>query len=161
MILDLTVNHILEPFITINNYELGVTSTYDTYQWLRNDLPVAGATQSTYTVSLNGDYKVIAGLANGCSDTSEVYTVTNATAINEVDHIAKQIQVYPNPVQDVVYIKSPVAVKTSVVSVQGVVLATQQQAGKISVKHLAVGIYFLQVFDAKGRLIKVEKIVKQ
>ncbi|WP_222165658.1 T9SS type A sorting domain-containing protein [Edaphocola aurantiacus] len=161
MILDLTVNQILEPFITINNYELGVTSAYDTYQWLRNDLPITGATQSTYTVSLNGEYKVITGLINGCSDTSEVYTVTNATAINEVDRIAQQIQIYPNPVQDMVYIKSPVAVNAAVVSVQGVVLATQQQAGKISVKHLSVGIYFLQVFDAKGRLIKVEKIVKQ
>ena len=40
------------------------------YQWLRNNQPIAGATDSSLTVNQPGSYQVIGSLPNGCSDTS-------------------------------------------------------------------------------------------
>ena len=46
-----------------------------TYQWLQNNVGITGATSSSYTASLAGDYRVV--VSNGtCSDTSVARTVT-------------------------------------------------------------------------------------
>ena len=160
VVLHLTINQIAEPFITINNFELGVTSLYDTYQWILDGQLLAGATQSTYTVLANGNYRVITGLANGCSDTSDVYTVTNVTSIDDVTYLAKQIEVYPNPSNGVLTIISPITVDLKVLSVVGSVLSEHKNANKVMLPN-SNGIYLLQLFDKDGRLIKVEKVVKQ
>jgi PKD repeat protein/glucose/arabinose dehydrogenase len=41
-----------------------------TYQWLRNNVPLAGANQSTYLATAGGNYKVIVTRSTGCSRTS-------------------------------------------------------------------------------------------
>lgn len=41
-----------------------------TYQWLRNNQPIAGASDSALIVTQPGSYRVIGSLPNGCSDTS-------------------------------------------------------------------------------------------
>lgn len=46
------------------------------YQWLRNNVPVAGATQPTLTVNQTGDYRVMVTNAANCSDTSDTKTIT-------------------------------------------------------------------------------------
>jgi PKD repeat protein/glucose/arabinose dehydrogenase len=41
-----------------------------TYQWLKNNVAIAGATQSTYLATTGGTYKVVVTRSNGCSKTS-------------------------------------------------------------------------------------------
>lgn len=159
--LELTVNTIDEPFITVNNFELGVTSNYDTYQWLLNNVPITGATGSTYQVGTNGDYTVVVGLANGCTDTSEVYTVSNVTSIDELDRIGRATSIFPNPAKDLLHIKAPVAVQVTVSSVEGRLLRSAVSTTTLSLKDLDAGIYLISISDKEGRLIKVEKIAKQ
>ncbi|RYD98336.1 MAG: T9SS type A sorting domain-containing protein [Sphingobacteriales bacterium] len=159
VVLNLTINTIDAPFITINNQELGVTSAYDTYQWLLDGQAIAGATQSTYTVTQNGSYQVVAGLANGCSDTSEVYEVTSATSIKRAG-IAQQVQVFPNPSQGILNIKAPVAVQWELISIDGKRL--QQGKGKaqtIVLSDYAEGVYLLKIADQDGNLVKTERVV--
>jgi hypothetical protein len=53
-------------------------------------------TNATYTPTQNGDYYVIVIDANGCIDTSLIFTVTNVTSgINE--QLSSSLVVYPNP----------------------------------------------------------------
>ncbi|MBL7922572.1 MAG: immunoglobulin domain-containing protein [Bacteroidia bacterium] len=47
-----------------------------TYQWLRNGQVIAGASASSYTATVAGDYQVILTAASGCSVTSVAKTVT-------------------------------------------------------------------------------------
>lgn len=54
------------------------------YQWLRNNQPIAGATDSAITVSQPGIYRVIGGFANGCSDTSASLQLFPGIAPNPV-----------------------------------------------------------------------------
>ncbi len=150
----------LDPRITTNEFVLGTVETYDSYQWLLDDQIIPGATDSTYTVSANGNYRVIVR-RNNCTDTSAVYEVTNYTGIQSIDKIVQQTRVYPNPAQDVVYIQSIVPVNIALSSIEGKVIRETEHISHLSLGQLAEGIYFLRITDQYGNLIKVEKIVKQ
>ncbi len=159
VVLNLTVNTIDEPFITINNQELGVTGAYDSYQWLLDGQLISGATQSTYTVTQNGSYQVVVGLLNGCTDTSDVYEVTSASAIKGTA-IAQQVRVYPNPSRGILGIKAPVAVQWELMSIDGMrLLQGSGVAETIILSDYAEGVYLLNIRDKDGNFVKTERVV--
>ncbi len=150
----------LEPEIRVDGFVLSTTESYNTYQWLLNGNIIQGATDSTYTVTENGDYSVIVSNEYGCVDTTDVYPVTNS-GVSDLNSIAQEIRIYPNPAQDVVYIHSPVAVNVKVTGLEGKVLfLVENRSGSIPVNNLAGGVYLFLVTDKSGNLIKVEKVVK-
>jgi hypothetical protein len=151
----------VEAIINVNGFTLSTTQPYDTYQWLLNNQAITGATQGSYTVPSNGSYRVVVGLASGCTDTSDVYVVNNVTGINDINGIGKQIHVYPNPSNDYIRINSPVAINTVLTSLDGRTVFQNTNTTTIPVKELNNGVYFLRIMDKEGRLIKVERIVKQ
>jgi|GEM_PF-3455070 len=67
-------------------------------QWLLNDAPISGATQTTYTATQAGTYGVRATNSEGCSATSQPVAISLITAI-EVLQPETDIQavVSPNP----------------------------------------------------------------
>ena len=66
------------------------------YQWLNcpSMSPISGATNQSYTATVNGDYAVNV-TKNGCSDTSLCYSVVSAAIIENDSE--NEILVYPNP----------------------------------------------------------------
>jgi hypothetical protein len=48
------------------------------YQWYANGTAISGATSATYTANASGNYSVSVLDANGCSDISTNYVITNA-----------------------------------------------------------------------------------
>lgn len=159
IILELTIDE-PDPIITVDEFILGTTLPYASYQWILNGTLISGATQATYTVTENGDYTVAVTSVHGCADTSAVYRVSNV-GIGDVHGLASQVNVYPNPAQDLVFIQSPVAVDVSISSMDGRVIRTVSDAKSISVADLASGIYLLRILDKDGVLIKAEKLVKR
>lgn len=151
-----------EPVITIDVLELGTVATYDSYQWLLNGNVIPNAVQSTYEVLENGDYQVVVTNGEGCIDTSEVYVVTNAdeTAIDEIQRVAAEISLYPNPVKNVVHINTPVLLDIQLVNLQGKTISTVHGRTTLSLEGIAEGVYFLKLYDQQNRLIKTEKIIK-
>ncbi len=91
--------------LTIDTVDVGVSQSGAnlsanqsgaTYQWLNcpGMTPINGATNQLYTATANGDYAVIVTI-NGCSDTSNCYTV-NGVGILEHD-FGDELLLYPNP----------------------------------------------------------------
>ncbi len=149
----------LSPVITVNVFDLGTTVPYSTYQWMVNDTIIPGATGSTYTVLENGPYRVIVTDENGCTDTSDVYLVTNV-GIHETHPLANQVKIYPNPSNDMIMVSAPAKVDLKLTSITGQTIKRATGASKISVKELATGMYLLHVYDQDGAIIKVEKVIK-
>jgi len=52
-----------------------------TYRWLRNNLPISGATSASFQASLSGSYRVIITNAAGCFDTSATTVLNIGAAI--------------------------------------------------------------------------------
>lgn len=113
---------------------------------------IAGATGTTYTVTQNGYYRVKVDSA-GCVGYSNVIHIT--TLLSQYGQTG-QIRVYPNPVEDAVYVEMPVAIR-------GVVLygpdgrlvrrwdfpANSHQV-RLQVGDLPAGLYLLQVESPNG-----------
>lgn len=150
----------LNPFITVNVMQLGTTQPYSTYQWMMNGGLLPGATNSTLQVLANGDYQVI--VSDGvCTDTSAVYTVTNAVGIHEEGYEAKYVLIYPNPGTDIIHVSSSMDVGVAITTIDGRVLALETKYTKpMSVSQFAAGTYLIKIYDIDGNVIKTEKFIK-
>lgn len=156
---DLTI-HEVNAVISVDSFVLSTTQTYNSYQWLLNGNAIPNATEGTYEVRQNGNYQVIVTNEYGCTDTSDVYVVNNVSTHNIVS-VAQDVIVYPNPAEDVIYIESPVAVYIQLTSIEGKKIKTADNTGMLNIADVPKGIYFLNITDESGVLLKVEKIVKQ
>ncbi|MVM38374.1 T9SS type A sorting domain-containing protein [Spirosoma sp. HMF3257] len=67
-------------------------------QWLLNDGPIAGATQTSYTATQGGNYTIRVTNSDGCSTTSPPLTINLITALEEPQSgIDFQVSASPNP----------------------------------------------------------------
>jgi hypothetical protein len=139
---------------------LHATAGYASYQWYISQQAIIGATDSTFRPSMNGNYSVAVTDNNGCSNTSQVENVRNVS-VSDLDRIAAQIQVYPNPARDVIHIQSPVPVRVVLRAIDGRLLQQQENPNTLHIGSYAEGVYLLQITDIDGVLLRHEKIVKR
>lgn len=149
----------LNPVITVNQHTLRTSRPYSSYQWLRNDSLIPGATDSTYTVLENGSYRVIVADENGCTDTSESYLVTSLD-VPAANHGADRIHIYPNPGGSLLYIDAPHSVEFDLFTIDGRLIRSEVYEKPVNIRALPGGLYLLQIKDRTGKLIKIEKLVK-
>lgn len=145
--------------INIEGFVLGTTEEFETYQWLRDEQPIPGATQANYTVAQNGAYKVAVTDELGCKDTSDAYIVNNSQ-IRDTHILSDQVSIYPNPAGKALFVDAPVPVLITISSLDGRTLRTSEHK-QLSVEDLSAGIYLITIADVSGNRIKTEKLVKQ
>ncbi len=92
--LTLVVNTLSQPTINKTGDTL-TTQTFVSYQWLKNDSAINGATLQSLNVTSIGNYKVIVSDVNGCSDTSTAFNVISVGIENAVTDFG--VRLYPNP----------------------------------------------------------------
>ncbi len=158
--LELTVIPVDEPVLTVDNNVLGVVGTYAAYQWIKGGADIPGATNPTYTVTENNDYQVRVTDEHDCEGISDIYGVTNIS-VDEYKGIEQYISIYPNPVNEVIYINSPVSVNAVLSGIDARIILHEEDAKMLPVRDLAKGVYLLHIRDKEGRLVKVGKIIKQ
>lgn len=91
---NITVNVFSTPPTITQNGAVLTASPGVTFQWYINGNPITGATSSTYTVTNNGAYTVVATDANGCVSPVSAPVYTNVSVEeNEIVFFT----VYPNP----------------------------------------------------------------
>jgi len=84
---------ISQPILDLEANPIGGTPNF-TFQWVFANVVVG--TNATYIPTQNGDYMVIITDANGCIDSSDVYSVTNIpSSISE--YLTDKLMIYPNP----------------------------------------------------------------
>ncbi len=150
-----------EAHITVREFTLSTTEPFESYQWFLNGVPIEGATDSIYQVKENGDYTVAVVNERGCTDTSDVYRVSNVpTGGITVPAWAEEIRVFPNPVQLVLHFTSPVPLYATVFAMDGRELIKGGNNHQIDVSALGAGLYLLQLSDKNGRVLRVEKFSK-
>jgi DNA-binding protein Fis len=152
VILDLTLYAFEQPVLTIDIHTLSTTRNYTTYQWIKNGEDIPGATNPTYTVTENADYQVRVTHENDCEGISDEYTVNNIVSIDKVNPLSQYTGIYPNPVNDILYVTSPVPVDAVLSTIEGRRIRFAPHAQAIPVKDLAKGMYLLRITDKNGTL---------
>lgn len=152
------------PTITNNNGQLQATLGFATYQWYKNGMIIPGATSSSYTTTDAGNYYVVVTDVNGCEATSAIEIVK---PVNSLQNESILLNVYPNPVQDIVYIKweninEQLTIK--LLDITGKMIANYSVSSQessihaIPMEHLAAGIYLVKIttnqWNKTIRLIK-------
>ncbi|MFN8276595.1 MAG: SBBP repeat-containing protein [Chitinophagales bacterium] len=90
--LHLQFDTIPKPVIFFTAGRLSTSGIYQAYQWLLNGQAIPHADSINYTPVSGGSYKLIVFNANGCSDTSANFSVTDIPSVS-----TSSIAVYPNP----------------------------------------------------------------
>ncbi len=136
------------------------TTTFSSYQWLRNGAVLPGATSKNYTSSTTGLYRVIVTDANGCSDTSAPYYFN--LAVGDAPAVASQTFVFPNPATTELFLQSPVQLDAVLATLDGRTVLREENASSLDLRALPGGLYLLRLYNHRdGALIKTEKVVKQ
>jgi hypothetical protein len=95
---------------------------------------------------------------NGCTATSTVYDLTNV-AVTSINY-SGSVSVYPNPADNVLFIESPVSVHSVILSPDGKLIRQQDNVTSMDISNLPAGIYLVELFDAQGYRLMIQKLVK-
>ena len=147
------------PVITATGTLLS-TGTFSSYQWKHNGTPITGAVSGTYTITItSGLYTVTVTDANGCEGTSTAFDA-GTVGIDETNGNHPAVSIYPNPVTDMLYIRSAKAVNAAISTMDGRMIGQYEKVQSINMGSYAAGVYLLRITDREGRLLGTEKIVK-
>ena len=129
----------------------------------------ATAAESHATVSGTGEKTLIVGdnlfniAVTADAGNTKTYTIviTREATTDIANALANQLQIFPNPTKDEIFIKSDLQIeKVEISSVAGTLLISETNfVEKISVSALPHGVYLLKVYTDKG--VAVSKIVKE
>ena len=123
-------------------------------QWyVNNDVPVKGATQTTFSPLEAGQYYVKLKDVNGCLATSEKITVS-ILATEKQDPFG-QLTLFPNPAQDILHVGIPkgssgtiqitlVDLQGRIQSVQNASISLGENTIQMDISRLPKGIYVLK-----------------
>jgi len=163
--LDLSVVNI-DNTITQSGPDLTANENAGIYQWLdcsNNAAPISGATNQSFSPTVNGDYAVALS-KNSCVDTSACYSVISI-GVDETtfDH---QFIFFPNPTAGVVTVASGTPTTALTLQVRNVLGTLISSAHFNSMERATIelegpsGIYFLQVVSTDGALATFRVIKK-
>jgi len=161
MTIDLTVNTI-DVGVTQNAEQLTSDASGATYQWIDcndGDQAIAGETNQQFTATANGDYAVIV-TENGCSDTSDCYSVVGLGIIDLTD---SGYNIYPNPTNGLFTIQTGIiseSYQISITDVLGKIVYRETcntDKVEIDLSDLEGGVYVVQI--THKRVMETEQLI--
>jgi hypothetical protein len=146
------------PGISQSGNTLSSVQTWVTYQWLLNGVPISGATSSTYTAMVSGNYSLLVTDANGCEGTS---AVLNVTVVGLGQAMEDGFMLYPNPATQRLYLRtSEVLISVDVYNMLGQRLDIAVQDLGLDVAGLPAGGYLVVAATDDGRIFQ-RKFLKE
>ncbi len=133
-----------------------------TYQWKKGSNFISGATQSSYTATEKGNYKVEVTDANGCTKFSEIVEVTVPCKLDGKMQTDFAVSIFPNPATDQVQIQLETTTsdfEVALTNLTGERMLLLKNERMIDVSNLAAGVYFIKISTADHAVI--QKLVKQ
>jgi hypothetical protein len=154
------------PVLSWDGFKLSTNVTGVTYQWYFNGNLINGATASSYTPNVNGEYKVAVTL-NVCSSTSQNYTLLSTSVSTTTAYLSNQVKVYPNPANNELYLKfdkAPVGdIDIQLLNSVGAVvksIKTRNKQHMLSVHDLPSGSYIIKILGGNVKQISKIEILK-
>ena len=152
LVLNLTVNT-ADTSVYQSSHTIMANATSATYQWLdcsTGNTTIAGATNQTFSPTINGSYSVLV-TQNGCSDTSSCYSFNN---LNVEDRTStNSFTISPNPFSSettITFVEMQKNIVIKIMDMLGKEIKTINFTGKqltIEKEELLPGIYFVKIIS--------------
>ncbi len=153
------------PFVTtqlINSYTIIAKQNGAFYQWLDCNLGhsiIPGATNQSYTATINGDYAVIVSI-NNCTDTSTCVNINKLGMYRNMKDCSK-LTIYPNPASTLLIVNkynlTEENIRYSIMSSIGQVVVTGfliDDKTEINISSIAAGVYIIKINDQIQQFVK-------
>ncbi len=156
---------ILNPSATTASVAATQNLSCNTYTWVYGDgSPNGSGVSDSHTYTANGEYTITLLVENSAGTTTSTQTMTVTTiAINEID-FTNGINVFPNPVSDVLNISfelnSAQDAVVELVSIDGRIVSSVSSNNTtvvneaINTSKLSTGMYILNVTTDEGKFTK-------
>lgn len=163
--INLTINSVNNS-ATQNGATLTASANGSTYQWLdcnNSFAQINGATNQSFTATVNGNYSVAVS-QNGCTDTSICFSVTGV-GINEINSV-NNFQIFPNPASDNLTIQLSQLCdncRIEILNLFGQLLLSEtanEKTQTLNINSLSEGVYLIQIQTPYFTEIKKLTIVK-
>lgn len=162
-----TVNPLPGAPIIVENGPWLISSYSSGNQWYFNGSPVNGETNDSLNwvvQGVNGQYTLLYTDMNGCEKFSEVTNIITIDDIGFGENDAFEVQLYPNPTQELLYIQIETDVDfIQIVNANGQTLYNETNvAAGTSSADLSLyedGVYIIQII--KGDRVVSKRIIKQ
>lgn len=131
-----------------------ITGVFSSYQWLRNNTVLVGASQQQYKPTQSGVYRVLVSNSASCSDTSAAFPYFMSSV---ADVKTNQFRFWPNPAHDRIYlgVEAEMAYTVQLVDMQGcLVRHSVGPVKELSVADIPRGMYLLRVEFENGVVIR-------
>lgn len=137
------------------------TGTGLTYKWKKGSNFISGATQSSYTATQKGSYKVEVTDANGCSKFSEITEVIVPCKTSERNISVSSASIFPNPATDQIRISFSTDrdFTVEVFKLTGESILVFQNETILDISDLAAGVYLVKIYTMDET--HNQKLVKQ
>jgi hypothetical protein len=96
----------------------------------------------------------------GCINESDILSV-QGLSVKQIVKDEVNIDVYPNPSQDIINIVAPIEVNLFVRDIQGKQIVELKNAKQVDMSAYADGIYIFTITDKDGVVVKMDKVVKR
>ena len=159
---NINVTPLLDLTTSLSGLTISANQNGAIYQWLNcnnSNSTIAGATEQSFTASLNGNYAVIVKM-NSCTDTSTCVNV-NITGIEKIVENNIQLKVFPNPGNGSLTIQSANEGIYTIKNESGQMIQTfnlnTSNNYTINIENLSNGIYF--IVGLNGNQMTNQKVV--
>jgi uncharacterized protein YjiK len=149
-----------KQFITNNDPWLEMAKGFTYYQWYRNGTVIAGANIYKYFTATSGSYFAEITDKNGCISYSDTVKIEKAPTSIMGNASGTDLNIYPNPAKNVVFIESATPVNVTVSDMIGKVVFEGRNVQKVDLGNMSAGTYLFRISDENNQLISIEKVVK-
>jgi hypothetical protein len=137
-----------------NGHVLASAQSADSYQWYRNEEPIAGATNRTFVFDEPGSYQVLTA-HDDCNYLTEPFLILDAD-----EAVQKTFSIYPNPATNKVTIQFRDSQSThalGMLNAMGQPVMVRQVYNRkeveLNIEGLTAGIYIVEVDGRKQKLV--------
>ena len=152
-----------KPTITRDSQGYLVSSSTINNQWFK-ETTYTGDTAQKYKPTTSGYYTVKVVKLGCASEGANYYYLLSVT---QESNTSNKIVIYPNPTHDALYLSKSSSVNVVYVSVYDLngkqIISNQKMNsdGSIQVNTLKKGNYIIQLKDNRGKLIAIQKLLKE
>jgi len=153
---DVTVLEAPEATITQDGYNLSTDATGD-IQWYLDDAAIDGATEASYTCTVDGEYYIIVTYDNDCESQSNTITVSGTDV---EDYASNQFSIYPNPNSGILKIDNAEGAQIQIINQLGQIVASSNiddDAKELNLSELPNGTYIVKIIH--NEIVSTAKIL--
>jgi hypothetical protein len=126
--------------------------------WVSVDVPLTAYTDQGMSMSAIYQFKFV---GNGTVYLENIYFYSSSDGINDLNSVRNKVEIYPNPVENDLHIRSSLALsKVAIYNVIGTLINEYGNVSSVNTTDIKTGVYIMRATDKNGKSVSLKFIKK-